>query len=164
MYFIKKRLLGSTPRQTFDITYKMPSVDFGTLLPRLSLIATIGFAYSILSPLINAVAFVSFTLFFIAYKFLFMQVYDQPEEAESGGMYFPMAISNLCMCFFLVSARGRLLMTSRSRWSLHRAACSGDLVLPQGQDVEGLVDHRGCSDDHPVALHHWHALHDSVGV
>ena len=140
MYFIKKRLLGSTPRQTFDITYKMPSVDFGTLLPRLSLIATIGFAYSILSPLINAVAFVSFTLFFVAYKFLFMQVYDQPEEAESGGMYFPMAISNLCMCL-LVSARGRLLITSRSRRPLHRTACPRHLVLPQGQDFEGLVDH-----------------------
>ncbi|KAL1686821.1 hypothetical protein GGG16DRAFT_63488 [Schizophyllum commune] len=101
MYFIKKRLLGSTPRQTYDITYKMPSVDFGTLLPRLSLIATIGFAYSILSPLINAVAFVSFALFFVAYKFLFMQVYDQPEEAESGGMYFPMAISNLFVGLYI---------------------------------------------------------------
>ncbi|KAL1744955.1 hypothetical protein HDZ31DRAFT_37437 [Schizophyllum fasciatum] len=101
MYFIKKRLLGSTPRQTFDITYRMPSVDFGTLLPRLSLIATIGFAYSILSPLINVVAFASFTLFFIAYKFLFMQVIDQPEEAESGGMYFPMAISNLFVGLYI---------------------------------------------------------------
>ena len=119
MYFIKKRLLGSTPRQTFDITYKMPSVDFGTLLPRLSLIATIGFAYSILSPLINAVAFVSFTLFFIAYKFLFMQVYDQPEEAESGGMYFPMAISNLCMYSCLSVGWERLLILLYSRRPLH---------------------------------------------
>ncbi|TRM61312.1 hypothetical protein BD626DRAFT_406026 [Schizophyllum amplum] len=101
MYFIKKRLLGSTPRQTYGIMFLMPSADFGTLMPRMSLIATIGFSYSILTPLINAAAFVSFLLFFIAYKFLFMQVYDQPEEVESGGLYFPMAISNLFVGLYI---------------------------------------------------------------
>jgi hypothetical protein len=30
--------------------------DFGVILPRLSLLATIGFAYSVLSPLINLLA------------------------------------------------------------------------------------------------------------
>ena len=27
------------------------------------------------------------------------QVFDQPDEMETGGMYFPMAIDNLCECF-----------------------------------------------------------------
>lgn len=33
--------------------------DFGIIMPRLSLLATIAFAYSILSPLINVMALIS---------------------------------------------------------------------------------------------------------
>jgi calcium permeable stress-gated cation channel len=43
--------------------------DFGTVLPRLSLLATIGLAYSVISPLINGLALLGFSLFFIAWKF-----------------------------------------------------------------------------------------------
>jgi hypothetical protein len=39
--------------------------DFGLILPRLSLLATIGFAYSVLNPIINVFALLSssFALF-----------------------------------------------------------------------------------------------------
>jgi len=59
-------------------------------------------------------------MFFIAWKFrtssdstvlcglnanyisVFLQVFDQPDEVETGGMYFPMAMDNLCMYYSLV--------------------------------------------------------------
>jgi hypothetical protein len=47
----------------------MPSADFGVVLPRMSLLATIGFAYSVISPIINGLAMLSFALFFLAWKF-----------------------------------------------------------------------------------------------
>jgi calcium permeable stress-gated cation channel len=47
----------------------MPSADFGVVLPRMSLLATIGFAYSVISPVINGLAMLSFFLFFLAWKF-----------------------------------------------------------------------------------------------
>ncbi|TFK25546.1 DUF221-domain-containing protein [Coprinopsis marcescibilis] len=95
IHYMRKWLLGRTPRQAYEVTFKMPTADLGVTLPRLSLLATITFAYSVLSPLINLLALCSFGMFYIAWKFLLIQVFDQPDEAETGGMYFPMAINNL---------------------------------------------------------------------
>jgi hypothetical protein len=47
----------------------MPSADFGVILPRMSLLCTIGFAYSVISPVINGLAMLSFFLFYVAWKF-----------------------------------------------------------------------------------------------
>ena len=43
--------------------------DFGTVLPNMSLLATIGFAYSVISPVINGLAMLAFILFYFAWKF-----------------------------------------------------------------------------------------------
>ncbi|KAK7039087.1 phosphate metabolism protein 7 [Paramarasmius palmivorus] len=96
IHFIKKWFLGRTPRQAYGVTFMMPAAEFDVILPRMSLLATIGFAYSVLNPLINPLACVSFGMFYIAYKLLFVQVMDQPDAAETAGLYFPMAVSNLC--------------------------------------------------------------------
>lgn len=101
LHFVKKWFLGRTPRQAYEVTFIMPSADFGVVLPRLSLLATITFAYSIMSPLINLLALVSFVMLYIAWKFLLVQVFDQPDEAETGGMYFPMAINNLYVGLYI---------------------------------------------------------------
>lgn len=61
--------------------------DFGLVLPRMSLLATIALAYSVLSPIINPLATVSFLLFFFSWKFLLTWVFDQPDEYETGGQY-----------------------------------------------------------------------------
>ncbi|KAJ3833350.1 DUF221 family protein [Lentinula raphanica] len=100
-YYFGKWFLGRTPRQAFNVTFLMPSADFGTLLPRLSLLATIGLAYSVLNPLINLLAFICYGCYYIAWKFLFLQVFDQPAARESGGGYFPMAVSNLFVGLYI---------------------------------------------------------------
>ncbi|KAJ7629889.1 hypothetical protein B0H17DRAFT_1109402 [Mycena rosella] len=101
IHFIQKWFLGRTPRQAYNVTFLMPSADFGVILPRLSLLATIGFAYSVLNPVINLFAFLSYLMFYLAFKFLLTQVYDQPDENETGGMYFPMAVSNLFVGLYI---------------------------------------------------------------
>lgn len=101
MYFVRKRFLGRTPRQAYEVTFLMPAADFGTILPRLSLLATITFAYSVLNPLINPLALICFGMFYLAWKFLFTQVFDQPDKSETGGMYFPMAVSNLFVGLYI---------------------------------------------------------------
>ncbi|KAJ3853610.1 DUF221 family protein [Lentinula lateritia] len=100
-YYLGKWFFGKTPRQAFNVTFLMPSADFGTLLPRLSLLATIGFAYSVLNPLINLLALICYGCYYIAWKFLFLQVFDQPIARESGGGYFPMAASNLFVGLYI---------------------------------------------------------------
>ncbi|KAJ7899036.1 DUF221 family protein [Mycena leptocephala] len=93
---------GAALAQLFPIvTFLMPSADFGLILPRLSLLATIGFAYSVLNPIINVFALLSYLMFYLAFKFLLTQVYDQPDEGETGGMYFPMSVSNLFVGLYI---------------------------------------------------------------
>ncbi|GJE89817.1 hypothetical protein PsYK624_059250 [Phanerochaete sordida] len=100
-HFIKKWLLGRTPRQAYGVTFMMPKADFGLVLPRMSLLATIALAYSTLSPIINPLATVSFMLFFFSWKFLLTWVFDQPDETETGGQYFPLAINFLFVGMYI---------------------------------------------------------------
>ncbi|KDQ59601.1 hypothetical protein JAAARDRAFT_153575 [Jaapia argillacea MUCL 33604] len=101
IHFVKKWFLGRTPRQAYSVTFMMPSVDFGTVLPRMSLLATIGIVYSVLAPLINGLAVLAFALLYLSWKFLLTQVFDQPDEVETGGLYFPLAISNLFVALYI---------------------------------------------------------------
>ncbi|KAF9567911.1 DUF221-domain-containing protein [Agrocybe pediades] len=101
LHYLRKWFLGRTPRQAYAVTFEMPSADFGVVLPRMSLLATITFAYSVLSPLINLLALISYAMFYLAWKFLLTQVFDQPDEKESGGLYFPMAINNLFVGLYI---------------------------------------------------------------
>ncbi|EKM57367.1 uncharacterized protein PHACADRAFT_194921 [Phanerochaete carnosa HHB-10118-sp] len=101
LYFAKKWFLGRTPRQAYEVTFMMPKADFGLVLPRISLLATIALAYSVLSPIINGLAMLSFLLFFMAWKFLLTWVFDQPDEAETGGQYFPLAINFLFVGMYI---------------------------------------------------------------
>ncbi|KAJ7072039.1 DUF221 family protein [Mycena amicta] len=101
IHFVKKWFLGRTPRQAFSVTFLMPSADFSLILPRMSLLATIGFVYSLLNPMINLFALLSYFMFYLAFKFLLTQVYDQPDDLETGGMYFPMAVSNLFVGLYI---------------------------------------------------------------
>ncbi|CAE6462438.1 unnamed protein product [Rhizoctonia solani] len=106
VYFLKKYLFGSTPRQAFEVTFMMPQArssvaDFGVLLPRMSLLCTIAFAYSVIAPVISGLALLAFALYYIAWKFLFLWVYDQPEPQETGGLYFPLIVSNLFVGLYI---------------------------------------------------------------
>ncbi|KAI0340297.1 DUF221-domain-containing protein [Trametopsis cervina] len=101
VHYVKKWFLGRTPRQAYGVTFLMPKANFGLVLPRMSLLATIALAYSVLSPIINALATVSFLLFFFSWKFLLTWVFDQPDELETGGKYFPLAISFLFVGMYI---------------------------------------------------------------
>ena len=61
--------------------------DFGVILPRLSLLATITFSYSVLSPLINLLAAISFGMFYIAWKFRAFLFTPSCSWAHSGACH-----------------------------------------------------------------------------
>ena len=107
VHYVKKWFLGRTPRQAYSVTFMMPKVrrpslacgrpcadvrcraqaDFGLVLPRISLLATIALAYSVLSPIINGLAMLSFLLFFVSWKFracaFLLGVRARPDAAGS---------------------------------------------------------------------------------
>lgn len=113
LYYVKLTLLASTPRSVYNIKYVPSSVAWGTLFPIITLLVVITLAYSIISPIINGLSCVTFLLFYLLYKYLFLYRYRQPPSADTGGLFFPKAlqhvfvgmyIQQICLCalFFLV--------------------------------------------------------------
>jgi hypothetical protein len=95
IYYVKLIILGSTPRSVYDIKYGLRSIDWGTTFPGITLLVVITLAYSIISPIINGLACVTFLLFYMMYKYLFLWVYQQPSTGDTGGLFFPKAIGHI---------------------------------------------------------------------
>lgn len=95
VYYVKLFLLGSTPRSIYKLKNGMRSVQWGTLFPSVTLLVTITLAYSVLQPIMNGLAFALFFLMYMLYKYLFLYQFDQPEAAETGGLFFPKAITQI---------------------------------------------------------------------
>ena len=111
-YYVQITLLGSSPREVYEIKYTPRMSDWGTLFPSMTLLVVITFGYSVISPIINGFAFVTFFLLYMLFKYLFTWVYDHPPSSDTGGLFFPKAIQHvfvalyiqqiaLCVLFFL---------------------------------------------------------------
>jgi hypothetical protein len=114
MYFVKITLLGSTPRSVYAIKYAPRTSNWGTLFPTMTQLVVITLGYSIISPIINGLAFAAFSLFYLLYKYLFTWVNDQPHSSDTGGLFFPKAmqhifvglyVQQLCLCALFFLAR-----------------------------------------------------------
>jgi hypothetical protein len=114
MYNVKHSLLGSTPRSVYAIKYSPRTSQWGTLFPAMTQLVVITLGYSIISPIINGLAFGAFLLFFLLYKYLFTWVNDQPHSSETGGLFFPKAVQHIfvglyiqqiCLCALFFLAR-----------------------------------------------------------
>ncbi|KAF7376421.1 hypothetical protein MSAN_00057600 [Mycena sanguinolenta] len=129
IHFVRKWFLGRTPRQAYSVTFLMPSTDFGLLLPRLSLLAVIGFVYSVLNPSKLIKHLLGYSMFYLAFKFLLTQVYDQPDESETGGMYFPISMSNLFVGLYIAQVCLACLFFLKASVSPSSAVAEGVLML-----------------------------------
>jgi calcium permeable stress-gated cation channel len=114
MHYVKIKFLGSTPRSAYRIKYSPRTSKWGTLFPTMTQLVVITLGYSIISPIINGLAFAAFFLFYFLYKYLFTWVNDQPHSSDTGGLFFPKAIQHmfvglyiqqLCLCALFFLAR-----------------------------------------------------------
>jgi hypothetical protein len=112
IYYVKLFLLGSTPRSVYAIKNGMRNVQWGTLFPTITLLTVVTLAYSVIQPIINGMACAIFFLLYQLYKYLFLYQLDQPASGDTGGLFFPKAITHvfvglyveqICLCalFFL---------------------------------------------------------------
>ena len=90
------------PLSVSSIRYRRPYAD------------NVVIAYCVISPVINGFGAAFFVLSALVYKYLFIWVYDQPPESDTGGMFFPKAITHVfvgiyiqevCMCALFFLAR-----------------------------------------------------------
>lgn len=57
--------------------------------------------YSIISPIINGLAVLTFGLFFYLYKYLFTYTFAQPLALDTGGLFFPRALQHVFVGLYL---------------------------------------------------------------
>lgn len=152
IYYAKLFVLGSTPRSVYTIRYTLRDVSWGTLFPATTLLVVIstssftsvlfrsrtdnsvsGVTYSVISPIINGLACVTFFLFYQLYKYLFLYQFDQPAEHDTGGLFFPKAIQHLFTGLYLQ----QICLTAL--FFLARDSSGDPSAIPQGALMVVLI-------------------------
>ncbi|CCV00554.1 unnamed protein product [Malassezia sympodialis ATCC 42132] len=93
VYYVKIRFLSSTPRKLWHLRNDMGAPAFGQLYPVTLLITVLGFGYMILAPIMNGFAAVTFFTLYLAYRYLFLYVFDCKPVNETAGLFFKKAIN-----------------------------------------------------------------------
>ncbi|KAL8891777.1 MAG: hypothetical protein Q9205_000652 [Flavoplaca limonia] len=111
-WFILAPIMDSTGRQKWKRQTNLTNVQWGTFFPVYTNLAAIGLIYSVISPLIMVFNIVTFSLFWLVYRY--NTLYVTKFRFDTGGLLFPKAINQLftglyvmelCLIglFFLVS-------------------------------------------------------------
>ncbi|KAJ6588857.1 hypothetical protein B0H19DRAFT_1101507 [Mycena capillaripes] len=101
VYYVKLFLLGSTPRSIYGIKNGARSVAWGTTFPGITLLVVIALVYSVISPIINGLACFAFFAFYQLYKYLFLWQFEQPPASDTGGLFFPKAITHMFVGLYI---------------------------------------------------------------
>lgn len=83
-YLVTKKFLVKTPRQILHLETTLVYKDWGVTFPPHILIASIGIVYSVIQPLILPFTALHFALFYLAYRYNFLYVYDQIYETNGN--------------------------------------------------------------------------------
>jgi len=101
VYKIKSLLGGSTPRKVFQLEYNLPSTNYLKVWPDVSLLAVLGIVYSCIQPIITLLCLFIFALYYVAFKYLYVYVYDQPDANETCGLFWPKAVNHLFVGLYI---------------------------------------------------------------
>ncbi|CAG8582060.1 6249_t:CDS:2, partial [Cetraspora pellucida] len=82
IYLATKIFLVKTPRQIFQLEAALTYKDWGVTFPPHILMASIGLVYSVIQPLILPFVTLHFALFYVAYRYNFLYVYEQVQETN----------------------------------------------------------------------------------
>ncbi|KAI4103983.1 MAG: hypothetical protein L6R37_003545 [Teloschistes peruensis] len=92
-WFVLAPILDSTGRQKWTRQTKLSTITWGTFFPVYTNLAAIGLIYSIISPLIMVFNIVTFSLFWLVYRY--NTLYVTKFRFDTGGLLFPKAINQL---------------------------------------------------------------------
>ncbi|KAK8869970.1 hypothetical protein IAR55_000540 [Kwoniella newhampshirensis] len=101
IYYIKVILLGGSPRSVYNSRYQLSTVSWGTTFPSVTVYAVIMIAYCVISPIINGFGACFFLFSGLVYKYLFIWVIDQPPSTDTGGLFFPKAITHVFVGIYI---------------------------------------------------------------
>jgi hypothetical protein len=100
--FIVAPLLDTTAREKFERATTLMEVKWGTFFPVYTNLACIGIVYSVISPLILLFNIITFSLFWIVYRYNLLFVVNF--RFDTGGLLFPRAINQLFTGLYVMEA------------------------------------------------------------
>ncbi len=107
--------------------------------------------YSVISPIINGLAFVTFFFFFMLYKYLFLWQLQQPRANDSGGLFFPKAIQHVFVGLYIQQiCLAALFFLSQDNNKKQSAIPEGALMVVLIIVTVSRLSHHGifsCADD-----------------
>ncbi|KZF22423.1 DUF221-domain-containing protein [Xylona heveae TC161] len=92
-WFILAPLLDNTARQKWARQTNLPQMMWGTFFPVYTTLAAIGLIYSVISPLILLFDIITFSLFWVVYRY--NTLYVTKFRFDTGGLLYPRAINQL---------------------------------------------------------------------
>ncbi|CAD6580331.1 MAG: hypothetical protein ASARMPREDX12_009526 [Alectoria sarmentosa] len=99
-WFLLAPLLDNTARQKWCRQTQLPNVQWGTFFPVYTNLACIGLVYSIISPLIMVFNIITFSLFWLVYRY--NTLYVTKFRFDTGGLLYPTAINQLFTGLYLM--------------------------------------------------------------
>jgi len=92
-------VLDNTPRKRWDRWINLSSLGWGTIFPVYTNLAVITFAYAVIAPLILPFAAIGIGIFFLAYKYNFIYVYNN--TIDTKGAVYPLALQQMLTGVYL---------------------------------------------------------------
>lgn len=93
MWFVLRPIVDSTARQKWSRQLKLPEIKWGQFFPIYTNFACIGMIYSIIAPLVLVFNIITFSLFWVAYRYNIL--YVNKFRFDTGGLLFPNAVNQL---------------------------------------------------------------------
>ncbi|KAF2100567.1 DUF221-domain-containing protein, partial [Rhizodiscina lignyota] len=93
LWFLWRPIADNTARQKFNRQLRLPNVRWGTFFPVYTNLACIGLIYSVIAPLILVFNIITFTVFWVSYRY--QTLYVNQSRFDTGGLLFPRAVNQL---------------------------------------------------------------------
>jgi hypothetical protein len=93
IWFLLRPIVDNTARQKFNRQLNLQTVNWGTFFPVYTNLACIGLIYSVISPLVMVFNIITFSLFWVTYRY--QTLYVNNFRFDTGGLLFPKAVNQL---------------------------------------------------------------------
>ncbi|KAI9799104.1 MAG: hypothetical protein M1825_004871 [Sarcosagium campestre] len=125
-WFIVAPIFDNTARKKWERSVNLPTVKWGTFFPIYTNLACIGLIYSVISPFIMVFNIITFSLFWVVYRY--NTLYVTRFRFDTKGLLFPRAINQLFTGLYVMELAliGLFFLV---RDSDGKAACSPQAII-----------------------------------
>jgi len=124
-YILLGGLLDNTPRKKYNRWMNVQDPGLGTVYPIYTTLFVIAISYSCVAPLVLIFAAIGLGLFYLAYRYEFLYVYNN--NIDTKGLMYPRALQQLFIGLYL--AELCLIGLFATGLAANAKACLGPLVL-----------------------------------